>query len=409
MPPEIVLVRHAETTANRTRVWQGSTNAPFSPEGEVQLERLRLRFASERFDIVASSDLGRAEATAAAMGLVPEVDPRWREPNIGSWEGLTFEQISEREPERIRRLLAGDDVELGGGERLTDTAVRLGNALGDLVRRVGESGRALVVSHGLAILTLASQLLGTSRPAPLALPFNTAVVTLTPDPHGIRLVRYNDSTHLLPDHVPMPSDQETHLILIRHGETVANIEGRWQGHQPGELTERGSRQIRSVGAHLPRLDAIYSSPLARAVHTAEAVADSLSMQPVQVEDLKEIGFGSWEGLTVDEIGERDPEGLALLRAGDEHVIRGGSGEAFAGVRQRVTTAIDEIAANHRGQTVGIVSHGGALRAFASGLLGMGPANRHRLASMDNTAFSRVVYSANGRRLVDWNLAPHFVA
>ena len=96
-------------------------------------------------------------------------------------------------------------------------------------------------------------------------------------------------------------DDRIRLLLVRHGETEANVARQWTGLIETELTERGRAQIAAVARHLAaELDepaAIYTSPLKRARRTAEGIGRALDLEPVVVENLREINFGQLDGVT----------------------------------------------------------------------------------------------------------------
>jgi len=400
---EITLVRHAETDGNVAGRWHGHTDSPLSPAGQEQAARLAGRLAGRHFDVVVASDLGRAQATAAALGRDFEVDARWREPFVGDWETLTGEEIQRQWPDDLRAMFAGKDVPLGGAERLSETATRQLAAYHELVERVGE-GTALVVGHGLALLTLATVLLETRLPSPLGLMANTALTTFRADGDRRRLPRYNDDTHLTDGRPPLRG-AATEVLLIRHGRTEANDQGRWQGQTDGILTAEGRDQARKLARRLPPLDTIYTSPLRRARDTAEILAEPHATPLAIADDLVEIGFGAWEGRTKDEIAAADPDTMARLVAGED-IVRGGTGETFTTVSARMRGAVERIAAAHPGGRVGVVSHGGATRAFAAGLLGIGFPLRGRLTLLANTGYARIAMGGPRPSLLGWNLAPH---
>ncbi len=149
----------------------------------------------------------------------------------------------------------------------------------------------------------------------------------------------------------------TRLVLIRHGETNWNREGRYQGQADPPLNERGRAQARALIEPLRRLglDLLYSSTLRRAWETAQILAQGLGIPVIPEPRLKEIHQGAWQGMLVTEIQKRYPD---LFRAWQERPwdVRPPGGETLAQVQQRVYQAVDDIVARHRGQTVGLVTH-----------------------------------------------------
>ena len=150
----------------------------------------------------------------------------------------------------------------------------------------------------------------------------------------------------------------TTLLLARHGETDWNRELRIQGSSDIELNELGRAQAHALAQELEHveLDAIYASDLSRARATADAVAASHGLEVRLDPRLRERSFGSWEGLTREDIAE--------LPDGSRH-----DGESDDEVRSRVLAAIDEIARAHPEQQVLVVSHGGALNTLWHHALG----------------------------------------
>ena len=403
MAASVTLIRHAETTANVARLWQGQTNTEFSPSGYSQLEALAKRMAGAEYDLVVASDLGRTIATAEAVGLPFDTDERWREINVGDWEGLTYEQINERDSDRWQSFLEGRDVRLGGGERVSDVRNRITSVHHELVEQIGPNGSALVITHGLATVMAFHGALGVTTPMSIRVPVNTSLSTMeSADPDTHTMVRYNDAAHLDLDEPP-GHDGETRVVLVRHGQTEGNLSEHWQGHLDSPLTLLGEGQTERLGAKPPRVDVVYSSPQGRAYRTAESFG-----RPVNPNDeLKEIAFGSWEGSTADEIRLADPEAFRQIRELGIDVARGGTGETFGGVRGRMTRAIEGFVKRHPGRRIAVVSHGGSTRAYMSGVLGLDfPAVRNAIRGLDNTAMAHVGYDKKGPALIAWNIAPH---
>ena len=159
----------------------------------------------------------------------------------------------------------------------------------------------------------------------------------------------------------------TTILLARHGETDWNLQRRVQGHSDTPLNETGRAQALALAETLDDavLDAIYASDLARARDTAQVVADRKGLAVTVAPELRERNFGTWEGLTDDEILARFP----AARTGSW-----GDAETKEELAKRVLRALQRIAAAHPGGRVLVVTHGGPVRALLveCGLDGRGP-------------------------------------
>lgn len=157
----------------------------------------------------------------------------------------------------------------------------------------------------------------------------------------------------------------TTVYLIRHGETDWNIQGRWQGHADVPLNEIGYQQARLLARRLANegvtFSAIYSSDLARAYQTAWEIGAALRVPVQLLPALREIDVGAWSGLTAAEVRARFADDWEQVIQG--HDIPRGGGETVAAVRQRVVTAVEAMVAQHRGQTLAFVTHGGCIRVL----------------------------------------------
>ena len=175
----------------------------------------------------------------------------------------------------------------------------------------------------------------------------------------------------------------TTLYLARHGETDWNRELRIQGSSDIELNDLGRRQAQALAQELEHvdLDAIYSSDLSRARQTAEAVAALHGLEIELDPRLRERSFGSWEGLTREDI--------AMLPEGERH-----DGESDDEVRERVLEAIQAIADRHPGENVLVVAHGGALNALWHHAIG------ERIERWANCAVYRLAVRDGGYLPVD---------
>jgi broad specificity phosphatase PhoE len=401
---EITFVRHAETTANATGTWQGHGDAGLSGRGRRQAHALGDRLSGRQFDVVVSSDLDRALETAVLAGLDPRSDARWREIDIGRWEGLTRAEVHERYPEEISRIEAGEAVRLGGGESWLDLAARVERSLGELVGEVPDGSRVLVLSHGGVIhaaleagFSMVGHELSGDGSRGLGQLRNASVTEVGAEAGSFRVRVFNDVTHLDGDRDAGPS-----IALIRHGESEANVAGRWHGRTDGPLSERGRSQAAMLGARHPAVARVFASPLERARETAAALAGSLGLSIEIRPDLVEIDFGAWEGLTFAEITERHPEEWREVFEHGQDIPRGGTGETFAGAGARLAAAIAEIARRHSGEEVALVSHGGLIWAAAARILGIGWRSWRLLAIPANASASHVRVDDGHVTLVDFN-------
>jgi probable phosphoglycerate mutase len=152
-----------------------------------------------------------------------------------------------------------------------------------------------------------------------------------------------------------PADR-TDLLVVRHGQSEWNAAGRWQGHADVALDEAGRRQAAEAALALGTFDAVWSSHLQRAHLTASIIAEILGIGPVQVDArLAETDVGPWEGLTQREVEEGWPGFLAARRRPEGF-------EPYDDAARRMLAALADIAAQHPGAEVLVVSHGGVIRA-----------------------------------------------
>jgi len=168
----------------------------------------------------------------------------------------------------------------------------------------------------------------------------------------------------------------TKIYLIRHGESHANATRTFIGHTDIDLTEKGHAQAECVADFFENVpvDAIYSSDLLRAFHTAEHTAVRKGLPVVPGKDLREIYAGDWEQVPVSELLERYPESYVRLWRADFGHARCDNGESVLEVQARFAAAVEEIVRRHEGQTVLIFTHATPVRVMAALWKGL-PAER----------------------------------
>jgi broad specificity phosphatase PhoE len=176
------------------------------------------------------------------------------------------------------------------------------------------------------------------------------------------------------------------IVLVRHGETDWNRERRYQGHADIPLNDAGRRQARKLASLLRSevLTAVYTSPLRRASETAAIIAGRLGLDVLELEALREIDVGDWEGLTVEEVRTRFPESRAAAwHAG------WASGETHEELGARVIPALLELGRAHADGHVLGVTHAGPIRAALAAAAGISPAeSRTRTGPLENCAVFR---------------------
>jgi alpha-ribazole phosphatase len=168
------------------------------------------------------------------------------------------------------------------------------------------------------------------------------------------------------------------LILARHGQTDWNIQRRYQGQTDIPLNETGIRQATALAHCLSEtpLDAIYASDLQRATKTAQIIARLQGQTVIQDARLREMDFGTWGGLTFDEIQEREAEMLFAWMADPAHVAPP-EGETLRKAQARVQSALDDTLQAHPTGTVLWVAHGGVLRVLLAVTMGLEPTGHWR--------------------------------
>ena len=197
------------------------------------------------------------------------------------------------------------------------------------------------------------------------------------------------------------------LILVRHGETEENLAGIAQGWHPGTLSALGQQQVLRLAERIARLEpnALFSSPLGRAVATAQAIADKTGLEIQTLDTLREVSLGAWEGRGYLDIRRDDAENYARWRDDPESACPGG--ESHGDVRRRMEKAFEAVASSADGQKLRavLVSHGTAIRLGATVLLGA-PIVLARSLAQDNAAIN--IFDRRSERYVLrlWNDVTH---
>ena len=180
----------------------------------------------------------------------------------------------------------------------------------------------------------------------------------------------------------------TRIILVRHGETTWNIEGRYQGQEDTPLSERGLKQghLLAEGLRNIPIDLAISSPLKRSYQTCKFCADLHNLPVATDERLLEINHGSWEGVLAGDIQKQYPVEFAQWHSEPEKVVMPGGGESLEDVRKRVRAAFDEYVVKYPHKTLLVAAHDAVNKAIICDILGLGMEHFWQI-KQDNTCIN----------------------
>lgn len=196
------------------------------------------------------------------------------------------------------------------------------------------------------------------------------------------------------------------VLIVRHGETPWNADGRIQGQTDVHLSDRGEMQARALAPRLAEelIAAVYASDLQRAWRTADLAVEGRFVPVTRDPAWRELAFGEWEGLVYAEAAARDPE-VASRRLRHPARTAPPGGEHLGDLLDRVRPALQAIQARHAGETVLIATHGGVVRALGCFFLGLDLDAAWRLTA-GNAGLSIFSWWPDGPILESWNDTSH---
>jgi probable phosphoglycerate mutase len=389
------LVRHGLSSFNLEQRIQGRDDlSTLTPQGHEQARLTGEALHELTLDAAYCSPLRRAQDTAltllAAQGqaIEPIPDPLLLEIDLAPWSGLTREEVRARfaDDERLWRT-APHQLELAdsSGQRvkpllaLMDQAERFVQRLRtdhSAALRDEAQQTVLVVAHNAILRTLVLQLLGLPAEQFRRLRIDNASVSVfNLGGAGVQIESLNSTAHLgqaLPERSSGPR-----LLLVRHGETDWNRQGRFQGQIDIPLNANGQRQAEAAGRALAavHIDRAYTSAMARPRQTAEAILRSHPGVPLtSSQGLVEIGHGLWEGRLESEIAAGWPELLASWKQAPQ-TVQMPEGETLQQVWDRSLQSWQRIASSlAAGETALVVAHDAVNKTILCALLGLTPAD-----------------------------------
>jgi broad specificity phosphatase PhoE len=198
------------------------------------------------------------------------------------------------------------------------------------------------------------------------------------------------------------------ILLARHGETVFNVSGRWQGQGNSPLTERGLAQARELGRALGQdpIVAVYSSDLGRAAQTAHEVAVLHGLEVQLDPNLREIDVGGWAGKSWAEIEAEFPGGQQAW-ANAPAGMRLPDGETLLEAQTRALAFFAERMPAHAGQTLVVITHGAIGQSILVNAIGATVDDLWLTERVDNCQISRLEWTAtDGLKLIEMSDVRH---
>ncbi len=195
----------------------------------------------------------------------------------------------------------------------------------------------------------------------------------------------------------------TTFYIVRHGQSYGNLEDLFLGHTDMDLTDLGYEQAAITADFLDPIhfDAIYSSDLSRAYHTAEVTAKRKGLSVRKDPALREIYAGIWEAEKFNELGDKWYNEFQLWGHDFGNCYCPG-GESVPQLRERITTALERIAKAHPGETIGIFSHAVVIRVLTAAWLGLTAAQMQDHPWPSNASVTKAIYRDEKFTLVAYN-------
>lgn len=398
VPLRIVLVRHGLSSFNLEQRFQGRDDlSSLLEEGARQAREAGKALADLPLTAAYSSPLSRARDTtqllleAHGQPLAPRFDDDLLEIDLAPWSGLRRSEVREHHPEQERiwrqqpetlELQRHDGTPYRPLPELMAQAQRFLAQLLEGHREAldgADEATVLVVAHNAILRCLLLQALGLPASGFRRLRLDNAsisVLNLHRDGLGrcqVQIESLNGSSHL-GEPLP-PAGSGPRLLLVRHGETDWNREGRFQGQIDIPLNANGLAQAEAARRFLASvpIQRAYTSSMARPRQTAERILlDHPGVPLTSTTGLLEIGHGLWEGRLEREIAAQWPELLADWKI-QPHTVQMPEGETLQEVWDRSLTTWDTIAHSlDPAETALVVAHDAVNKTILCGLLGLGP-------------------------------------
>ncbi|WP_320674317.1 histidine phosphatase family protein [Prochlorococcus sp. MIT 1341] len=392
----LLLVRHGLSSFNSQGRIQGRDDLSIlTQEGVVQAQKTGKALTDMEIEAFYSSPLRRAAQTAKELiqakgsSKNPIFDNDLLEIDLSPWSGLTGEEVQNTFPNDFKVWKTQpQDLVLTRGQSdhfkpLQELMKQANCFLKKLIKQHSIEGKEtiLVVAHNAILRCLILNLIGNPSKDFRRLKLDNASVSVLnilsyqKNTFHSQIECLNNTVHLNPP-IP-PSKSHSRLILVRHGETNWNQQGRFQGQIDIPLNENGFKQAFDAGLFLNKikLHKAYSSSMTRPTQTAKEILKSHKNLKLTLEnELKEINHGLWEGKLEAEIAMEWPELLAQWKKSPEKVVMP-EGESIHQVWERSVKCLRKISRGlSQGETALVVAHDAVNKTIICHALGLNASN-----------------------------------
>ncbi len=398
MSLRLILVRHGLSSFNKEGRIQGRNDlSVLTEEGRLQALKAGKALSKVPIDAIYSSPLKRASETTKIIiqeqtkAIEPEYTDDLLEIDLGPWSGLTKNELKKNFPKELEvwdkepKELVITREDGTSYKPITELTNQVEHFLEKLFKSHTSSNNSektiLLVAHNAILKCLLLKLLGEPTNGFRRIKLDNTSISIV----NINLNKFNrfqpqieclnNITHL--DTALPKKNSGARVILVRHGETDWNNQGRFQGQIDIPLNDNGKLQAASAGFFLSNvsLQKAYSSSMSRPLETAKIILESHSIKNIKTnKNLIEIGHGLWEGKLESEIKSTWPELLEDWKLSPEKVQMP-EGENIQEVSKRALKAWDEICSElEKKDTALIVAHDAVNKVILCNLLGLSPAD-----------------------------------
>ncbi len=199
----------------------------------------------------------------------------------------------------------------------------------------------------------------------------------------------------------------TKLLVIRHGQSEANLQSLFAGHWDSPLTELGQTQAKVTAEYIAanyHVDAVYTSDLCRAAAVGQAVSTATGAPITTTKSLREIRAGEWEKVSFEDLNQNWPSFQVWLKDIGNAACDGG--ETVAELQKRIVTAVGQIAESHPDQTLVLTTHATAIRVLQCYCEGKTLGQMKDVPWVANTSITELAYDKGAFSLVRANGTDH---